>query len=179
MQRRAPATATIATPGVTYVAELMLHDDGTFELAFVGDDAPEPLHKALAMFAKLTARAAPPARQSSSGALRRTAPTSGNRGRATDQRLVATHRGCVSLLPLDTSPEAHEAQLRSLRRLTPSQRVDLAAQMSEDVRTIARAGISARHPEYTATEVHFALLRMLYGDDLFRRAWPNAPLLAS
>jgi hypothetical protein len=51
--------ATITTPDVTYRAELLLHDDGTFELAFVGAAAPEPLHKALAMFAKLTARAAP------------------------------------------------------------------------------------------------------------------------
>jgi len=52
--------ATIATPDVTYVAELMLHDDGTFELTFVGDAVPsEGLQKALAMFAKLTARSAP------------------------------------------------------------------------------------------------------------------------
>lgn len=84
----------------------------------------------------------------------------------------------MSLLPLDTSPEAHEAQLRSLRRLTPSQRSDIAAQMSEDVRDIARAGIRSRHPNYTAEEVNFVLFRLLYGDDLFRRAWPNAPMLA-
>jgi hypothetical protein len=84
----------------------------------------------------------------------------------------------LSLLPLDTSPEANEVQLRWLRRLTPSQRSDIAGQMSEDVREIARDGIRARHPDYTAAEVNFVLFRLLYGDDLFRRAWPNAPILA-
>ena len=54
----------------------------------------------------------------------------------------------------------------------------MAAQMSEDVRAIARAGIISHHPEYTATEVNFALLRLLYGDELFRNAWPRAPLLS-
>lgn len=85
----------------------------------------------------------------------------------------------MSQRPLDTSPEAYEAQLRCLRRLTPSQRADLAAELSEGVRETARAGIRSRHPDYTPEEVNFALFRLLYGDDLFRRAWPKAPLLDS
>lgn len=64
------------------------------------------------------------------------------------------------------------------RRMTPGQRVALAAQMSEDVRAIAAAGIHARHPEYTREDVEHALRRLTLGDDLFRRAWPRAPLLA-
>jgi hypothetical protein len=82
------------------------------------------------------------------------------------------------MLPRDTTPDAHEAQLRWLRRLTPSARVELAVAMSEDTRAVARAGIAARHPDYSSTEVAFALSRLLLGDDLFRRAWPDAPLLA-
>jgi hypothetical protein len=50
--------------------------------------------------------------------------------------------------------------------------------MSEEVRAIARAGIASRHPDYSASEVNFALLRLIYGDDLFQRAWPRAPFLA-
>lgn len=84
----------------------------------------------------------------------------------------------MSLLPRDTSPEAHAAQRAWLGRLTPSRRVEIAVQMSEDVRTIARAGIAAHHPDYSPSEVNFALLRLLYGDELFCRAWPHAPLLA-
>jgi hypothetical protein len=82
------------------------------------------------------------------------------------------------VLPHDTTREAHEAQLRALRRLSPAARVELAVKMSEDARAIASAGIAARHPDYSTSDVKHALLRLLYGDDLFRRAWPNAPLLA-
>jgi hypothetical protein len=80
--------------------------------------------------------------------------------------------------PRDTSPAAHEVQMNWLRRLTPEARFELAAQMSEDCRAIARAGIAARHPEYTEEELTFALYRLLLGDELFRRAWPRAALLA-
>lgn len=82
------------------------------------------------------------------------------------------------MLPRDTSPAAHEVQVSWNRRLGPAGRVALAFEMSEAVREIARAGIRSRHPTYTAEEVRFALIRLLYGDDLFRRAWPRAPLLA-
>lgn len=51
--------ATIATPAITYRAELTLRDDGEVTLAFIGDAPPESFEKALAMFAKLTARSAP------------------------------------------------------------------------------------------------------------------------
>jgi hypothetical protein len=63
--------------------------------------------------------------------------------------------------------------------MTPAARVELAVKMSEDARAIASAGIAARHPEYTPADIRYALLRLLYGDDLFQRAWPNAPLLAT
>lgn len=82
------------------------------------------------------------------------------------------------MLPRDTAPAAHEVQLRWLRRLTPAARVALAVQMSEDTQAIARAGIAARHPDYSGPEVTHALLRLLLGDDLYRRAWPRALLLA-
>ncbi|MCB9729783.1 MAG: hypothetical protein H6744_15090 [Deltaproteobacteria bacterium] len=56
-------------------------------------------------------------------------------------------------------------------------RVELALRMSEDARAITRAGIRARHPEYDESEVRFAFFRLLHGDEIFRAAWPTAPLL--
>jgi hypothetical protein len=50
--------------------------------------------------------------------------------------------------------------------------------MAADTRALVRAGIQTRHPEYTGEEVDLALLRILYGDHIFRRAWPDRPLLA-
>ena len=57
-------------------------------------------------------------------------------------------------------------------------RAQLAARLSADVRRLSRAGIRSRHPAYTDDDVELALRRLLYGDDLFRRAWPGCPLLA-
>jgi hypothetical protein len=79
--------------------------------------------------------------------------------------------------PTDTSPEAHAAQLEVYRRLGPEGRVALAFQMSEAARLISAGGIGDRHPEYSDEEVRWALFRLIHGDDLFGKAWPDAPLL--
>lgn len=55
--------------------------------------------------------------------------------------------------------------------------MSLAAAMSEELVELTRAGISRRHPEYSAEEVRFAELRRRLGGDLFERAFPNAPVL--
>jgi hypothetical protein len=51
-------------------------------------------------------------------------------------------------------------------------------EMSEEARQIAASGIRTRHPEYHEREVHFAVIRLVLGDELFRRAFPQAPLVA-
>jgi hypothetical protein len=79
--------------------------------------------------------------------------------------------------PFDTTPAAHAAQIGWLRRLEPAARIELGARMSQEARDIARTGIASRHPEYSPADLSFALWRLLYGDELFRRAWPRAPLL--
>jgi len=48
--------------------------------------------------------------------------------------------------------------------------------LSEAVRRTSMAGIRQRHPEYSDTDVLVALARLLYGDDLVRRAWPGQRL---
>ena len=80
--------------------------------------------------------------------------------------------------PRDTALESHEAQLRVYRRLGATGRARLAASLSADTRELTRAGIRARHRDYSEEEVELALRRILFGDELFRRAWPTRPLLA-
>jgi hypothetical protein len=80
--------------------------------------------------------------------------------------------------PKDTSLESHEAQLQAYRRLGPAGRARLAAELSAKTRELTRAGIRARHPEYTDEQVENALRRILLGDELFHRAWPALPLLS-
>lgn len=83
----------------------------------------------------------------------------------------------VRMLSSDTSPEAHAAQIEVYRRMGPEARVELAFRMSDSARGIAAAGIQDRHPEYSDEEVRWALFRLVHGDDIFRKAWPDAPVL--
>jgi len=62
--------------------------------------------------------------------------------------------------------------------MTSDQRSELAAEMSAMTRTIAIENIQRRHPSYDDHQARMALYRLLVGDDLFRRAWPDEPLFA-
>jgi hypothetical protein len=73
----------------------------------------------------------------------------------------------------DTSPEAAEILLERRRRLSASQRVEEGMRLSQLAREFMRAGIRARHPAYAPAEVEEALARLLWGDELYRRARPN------
>jgi hypothetical protein len=68
----------------------------------------------------------------------------------------------------DTDPAAEVQQRLAHARLGPARRVELAAEMCDDVRSVVRDGIRHRHPEYTGDAVHAAFLRIWLGDDLAR-----------
>jgi hypothetical protein len=38
---------------------------------------------------------------------------------------------------------------------------------------VSAEGVRSRHPEYTPRQVELAVIRMMVGDDLFRRAYPG------
>lgn len=77
----------------------------------------------------------------------------------------------------DTTPDAAERQLAIYRAMPPARRAELALEMSQAARELALTGIRTRNPAYSEAEARFALFRLLLGDDLFRRAYPAAPLL--
>jgi hypothetical protein len=62
---------------------------------------------------------------------------------------------------LDTSPAALKRQRETFRRMTPEQRLAVAAEMSEEIRAIAESGIRHRHPEYSDDEIRAALVAIL------------------
>jgi hypothetical protein len=68
--------------------------------------------------------------------------------------------------PSDTHPDAAAQQSLAHARLGPARRVELAAEMCDDVRSVVRDGIRRRHPEYAEEAVHAAFLRICLGDDL-------------
>jgi hypothetical protein len=76
-------------------------------------------------------------------------------------------------LPADTSLEAARVQHAVYRRMSPERRLHLAFQMTASARKLSAAGVRARHPEYTDRQVELAVIRMMLGEELFRRAYPD------
>jgi hypothetical protein len=84
---------------------------------------------------------------------------------------------CGTMALRDTSTAAHERQREAFRRMTPEQRVALAAEMSDEIRYVTEAGIRHRHPAYADDEVRAALAAIVMGHDepMRRRARRVAP----
>lgn len=66
----------------------------------------------------------------------------------------------------DTTPEAARVQAVVHRKLGVGRRFELACEMSDAVRSIVRARIRGKHPEYDESAVKDELMWELYG---FRR----------
>jgi hypothetical protein len=77
----------------------------------------------------------------------------------------------------DTSPEAAAILRERMLRMTPSERIEEGARLCKFARQMMRAGIRHRHPDYDEPHVEMALVRLLWGDDLYRKARPDWPLL--
>lgn len=67
------------------------------------------------------------------------------------------------VVPRDTSPDAWARQISGVRAMTPQDRLRLAADMSDEIRELARDGIRSRHPDWTADEVESGLEDILLG----------------
>lgn len=80
-----------------------------------------------------------------------------------------------TVLPRDTDARAREAQIAAARRLGAEGRVRVAAQMSEDARRISIDGMRRRHPEYTDAQARRAVLRIVLGEPLAAKVWPEPP----
>lgn len=70
----------------------------------------------------------------------------------------------------DTTSEAAALQRAAQARLTPDERVRLAVQMSEDVRTIMLEGMRARNPDVSDERLRRMMLHRIYGDAWTRLA---------
>ena len=70
------------------------------------------------------------------------------------------------MFPTDTDDTARAMQIAVLRRLAPSERVRLAADMSDDARRIAFEAEQRRHPELSPAEARQAVLDRIWGPEL-------------
>jgi len=63
----------------------------------------------------------------------------------------------------DTSEAAHAHQLQLYRNAGPERRAEIAAELSEAIRELSRAGVRMRNPGFTEAEVTREVLRIFYG----------------
>ena len=77
----------------------------------------------------------------------------------------------------DTPDHVAEILRARLRRMTPAERVDEGVRASRFAREVMRAGIRMRHPAYAPADVEEALARLLWGDELYRKAKPGFALI--
>lgn len=82
---------------------------------------------------------------------------------------VVTRYHPVVMHARDTSPEAAAVQYEGYRRIGPSGRFAAAAELTNVVRELARAGIRMRHPEYTAEEISREFVSIVYRQNQDRR----------
>ncbi len=83
-----------------------------------------------------------------------------------DDQRSTSGSSLVEVRPADTSPEARRLQQAIWRRMGSSERVRLAAEMSEEARQVALAGIARRRPELSQVERIRELVRLMHGIDL-------------
>ena len=79
----------------------------------------------------------------------------------------------IEATPADTTPDAARVHLEIIRRLSPERRLELAFEMSNNLREVAVSGVRSRHPEYSDEQVRFAVARLMLGDELFRKVHPG------
>ena len=86
-------------------------------------------------------------------------------------------RANLATMARDTTPEAQAVQDAVMRSLGGARRIELVVEMTAAAEDVTRAGIRSRHPEYTDREVQLTAWRLRWGDDLYRAALPDAPVL--
>ena len=77
----------------------------------------------------------------------------------------------------DTTPEMQAIQIEIYRKMAPEARLAAAFELSAMSRRLLSEGVRRRHPAYSEEEVRVATIRLWLGDDDFRRAYPDAPMV--
>ena len=75
----------------------------------------------------------------------------------------------------DTAPEVAARYRGRIRALTGARRLEIAAQLTEGVRTLAEAGLRRRHPGASADELRCRLAALLHGRAVAERLFRRVP----
>ncbi|AEH51731.1 hypothetical protein [Pseudothermotoga thermarum] len=74
---------------------------------------------------------------------------------------------------LDTPTELEKAQIEILRKMPPEKRLKMSIELTENTIKLLKEGVRNRHPEYSDEEVKFAVIKILLGEELFKKVYPQ------
>ncbi|HUG89280.1 MAG TPA: hypothetical protein VML55_00500 [Planctomycetaceae bacterium] len=76
-------------------------------------------------------------------------------------------------IPADTSVDDARVYFATLKRLGNERRLAMGASLSKSLRRRIEAGVRMRHPDYCDDDIRKAVMRILIGEDLYRRCFPG------
>jgi len=79
--------------------------------------------------------------------------------------------------PLDTTADAHRAQIEAYRRMGGPGRAAVVFRLNDLAREATLAGIRARHADYDDERLRLAYARLVLGDEVTRNVWPQQDLV--
>ena len=77
----------------------------------------------------------------------------------------------MSPLFSDTDPKMEALQIQLWRQASPTRKMHMLAQLNASARTLALAGLRARHPHASEAELRRRLAGLLVGDELARKVY--------
>ena len=80
---------------------------------------------------------------------------------------------CSVMPRLDTTYESERLQVEIFRRMRPERRLQAGIDLAQTYRKLLETGVRIRHPEYDATQVKLAVIRLQLGEELFLKVYPE------
>jgi hypothetical protein len=74
----------------------------------------------------------------------------------------------------DTHPQMEALQIRLWRQASPTQKMNMVAQLNAAARTLALTGLRAQYPQASEAELRRKLATLLLGEELARKLYGEA-----
>jgi hypothetical protein len=71
----------------------------------------------------------------------------------------------------DTHPKMEALQIQLWRQASPTQKMNMLAQLNASVRILALAGLRARYPQASEAELRLKLAGLLLGEELAHKVY--------
>jgi hypothetical protein len=81
----------------------------------------------------------------------------------------------VTALYADTSPEIEAQQIQLWRQASPTEKMNMLAQLNASAKLLALTGLRARYPQATEAELRRRLADLLLGEELARKVYGDIP----